>query len=59
MLEGKALNKENAERYDNNASAQITLSFDEYETKIAFCEILGVSPEKTLIKGEDVLAILT
>ena len=59
VLEGKALNKENAERYDNNASAQITLSFDDYETKIAFCEILGVSPEKTLIKGEDVLAILT
>lgn len=59
VLEGKALNRENAERYDDNATAQITLSFDNMENKMAFCELLQISPDTTIAKGEDVLSMIS
>lgn len=58
VLEGKALNKENIERYDESALAQITLSFDNMENKVAFCEILGISSDEQITKGEAVLELL-
>lgn len=58
VLEGKQLNKENAERYDERTTAQITLSFKTLENKEVFCEIIGIAPEATITNGEAILSMI-
>lgn len=58
VLEGKALNKENIERYDESTLAQITLSFDSFDNKATFCEMLGIDPNEQITKGESVLELI-
>jgi hypothetical protein len=55
VLEGKNLNKENSERYDESAASQIIISFDCYENKIAFCETFALDPDIKIVKGETIL----
>lgn len=58
VLEGKNKNKENIAGYDDNAKAQITLSFEGLETKYAFCEALGIDPDAEFCVGEEVLTAI-
>jgi hypothetical protein len=56
VLEGKNLNKENIEKYDDNAPCSITLSFENYDSKAAFCEMLGYDLDVSMINGEDIMS---
>lgn len=56
VLEGKQLNKENIEKYDDNAPCSITLSFKNYDNKAAFCEMLGYDLDVSMINGEDIMS---
>lgn len=55
VLEGKSLNKENAERYAETESVQLVISFQSYENKVAFCETFGVDPDGKFAIGEEIL----
>lgn len=39
-----------------NEESYITLSFSDYKAKAEFCEIVGIDPECTFCKGEEVMA---
>jgi hypothetical protein len=58
VLEGKALNKENSERYDETFSAYINLSFSNADAKVAFCERFGLDATENVADGEKVMAQL-
>lgn len=58
VLEGKQLNKENAERYSEAHNAQLILSFVSEDAKSALCEYLGIDPTSKIAEGENVLMML-
>lgn len=58
VLEGKALNRENAERYSEAHNAQLILSFVSENAKSALCEYLGIDPTSRITEGENVLMML-
>ena len=58
VLEGKALNKENAERYDETARAQIILSFSDIESKEYFCCLIGEDGEVDVCDGGRLIEML-
>lgn len=49
-----AVQKAEVERL--NEKSYITLSFSDYKAKAEFCEIVGIDPECTFCKGEEVMA---
>lgn len=52
---GKERTREDAERYTESANAQIILAFDSMENKVAFCEMMGIDTEESVVRGEDIL----
>lgn len=58
VLEGKALNKENAERYDETARAQVILSFQDIEAKEYFCNLIGEDGEVDVMDGGRLIEML-
>lgn len=56
VLEGKNLNKENIEKYDERAAAQVTLSFPDIEAKDYFLQLVGA--ESNFCDGTVVIAML-
>ena len=58
VKESKQRIKEQSRQQAQNDTAYITVSFSDYQTKAAFCEILGVSPDSYFVKGEEVLQLI-
>ncbi len=58
VLEGKALNRENAARYDETARAQVILSFADLEAKEYFCTLMGEDGEVDVFDGGKVIEML-
>lgn len=58
VLEGKQLNKENAEFYGEHFNAYINLTFRTYEAKVAFCEKFGFDANENIGDGELLMAQL-
>lgn len=58
VLEGKALNRENSERYDATARAQVILSFQDLEAKEYFCTLIGEEGEVDVCDGGKVIELL-
>lgn len=52
---GKAKTREMAQRDALNDAAHITLSFSTYENLVAFCDLMGISPQDKYVKGEELL----
>lgn len=58
VLDVRQEQREDIENYSAPVNLYVTLSFDDEEAKIAFCEMLGVEADDKFIKGEDVLAMM-
>lgn len=56
VLEGKNLNKENIEKYDERAAAQVTLSFPDTEARDYFLQLIGA--DNNFCDGTVVIAML-
>ena len=52
---GKAKTREIAQRDAQNDAAHVTLSFSNYENFVAFCDLMGVTPDVKFVKGEELL----
>lgn len=52
VLEGKQINNENKEFYEEHFNAYIKLSFRTYEAKVAFCERFGYDANENIGEGE-------
>lgn len=57
-LTDEALNKENAERYDETARAQVILSFQDIEAKEYFCNLIGEDGEVDVMDGGRLIEML-
>lgn len=56
---GKERTQQDSEGYDDFAYSSITLSFDSYENKVAFCEMVGIDIAEKVVKGEQILSLLS
>lgn len=56
---GKERTQQDSEGYDDFAYSSITLSFDNYENKVAFCEMVGIDIAEKVVKGEQILSLLS
>lgn len=54
----KAAVKEASETRVRDEMAYITLSFSSFQLKAEFCELVGITPESSFAKGEEVLAMI-
>lgn len=52
---GKAKTKEMEKDYRNDEAAHVTLSFSNYDNFVAFCDLMGVTPDVKFVKGEELL----
>lgn len=59
IKEKKRRSLDTIEGRQQQESAYITLSFDSVENKVAFLEQIGCNPDLTIVKGEEVLDLLT
>lgn len=59
IKEKKRRSLDTIEGRQQQESAYITLSFDSVENKVAFLEQMGLNPDLTIVKGEEVLDLLT
>lgn len=52
---GKAKTKEMEKDYRNDEAAHVVLSFSNYDNFVAFCDMMGVTPDVKFVKGEELL----
>ena len=55
MKAGKAKTKEMEKDYRNDEAAHVVLSFSNYDNFVAFCDMMGVTPDVKFVKGEELL----
>ena len=59
IKEKKRRSLDTIEDRQQRESAYITLSFDNVDNKVAFLEQLGLNPDLTIVKGEEIMDLIT